>query len=115
MDDHYGRVKTIDLWHLVHGQPVWTRMELVYFNTISCRVTVVVLIIRWRLVAMTKSAAHLSCSVHVCVKSVFFRDFDPNFEHYLVSFLLTRSHFSNSSTKADSDNMDTSTFTRLQG
>ena len=35
---------------------------------------------------MTKSAAHLSCSVRVCVKLVFFRDFDPNFEHYLVSF-----------------------------
>ena len=35
MDNLYGRVKAIDLWHLVHGRPVWTRMELVYFHTIK--------------------------------------------------------------------------------
>ena len=36
VDDPYGRVKTtLDLWHLVHGRPLWMRMELVYFHTPS--------------------------------------------------------------------------------
>ena len=35
--EYPGRVKTtFDLWHLFHRRPLWTRMELVYFQTPSC-------------------------------------------------------------------------------
>ena len=34
--EYLRRVKTtFDLWHLFHGRPLWTRMELVYFQTPS--------------------------------------------------------------------------------
>ena len=34
--EYPGRVKTtFDLWHLFHRRPLWTRMELVYFQTPS--------------------------------------------------------------------------------